>query len=175
MTQFAQLGPGPARTIERLGLIGPNGLLQHLTGDIGVQVGPGNSGLLPVSGTVMIGVDDAGAVQSWLDDHLPVLLRQAGIPGLPSRTLKTEEYQGVKITYGAVPTTGAWGVVNGALVLGLTPNAVEQAVDLAAGAGSVDQLRRRLLVGDRWPSGDPDAPLRGRQRHPDCGAGPPSC
>ena len=136
MTQFAQLGPGPARTIERLGLIGPNGVLQHLTGDIGVQVGPGNSGLLPVSGTVMIGVEDAGAVQSWLDDHLPVLLRQAGIPGLPSRTLKTEEYQGVKITYGVLPTTGAWGVVNGALVVGLTPNAVEQAVDLAAGAGS---------------------------------------
>jgi hypothetical protein len=136
VTQFAQLGPGPARTIERLGLIGPKGVLQHLTGDIGVQVGPGNSGLLPVSGTVMIGVDDAGAVQSWLDDHLPVLLRQAGIPGLPSRTLKTEEYQGVKITYGAVPTTGAWGVVNGALVVGLTPNAVEQAVDLATGTGS---------------------------------------
>jgi hypothetical protein len=136
MTQFAQLGPGPARTIERLGLIGPNGVLQHLTGDVGVQVGPGTSGLLPVSGTVMIGVDDAGAVQSWLDDHLPVLLRQAGIPGLQSRTLRTEEYQGVKITYGAVPTTGAWGVVNGALVFGLTPNAVEQAVDLATGTGS---------------------------------------
>src|SRR4029079_14588192 len=59
VTQFAQLGPGPARTIERLGLIGPKGVLQHLTGDIGAQVGPGNSGLLPVSGTVMISVDDA--------------------------------------------------------------------------------------------------------------------
>jgi hypothetical protein len=81
----------------------------------------------------MIGVDDAGAVQSWLDDTSRCCYRQAGIPGLPSRTLKTEEYQGVKITYGAVPTTGAWGVVNGALVVGLTPNAVEQAVDLAAG------------------------------------------
>ena len=99
-------------------------------------MGPG-SGLLPVSGTVMIGVDDAGAVQSWLDTHVPGLLAQAGVPGLSARTLKTEEYQGVKITYGELPTTPvAWGVVNGALVVGLSPNAVEQAVDLSQGNGS---------------------------------------
>ena len=111
-------------------------MLQHLTGDVGVEVGPG-SGLLPVGGTVMIGVDDTGAVQSWLDTHLPALLAQAGVPGLSGRTLKTEDYQGVKITYGALPTTPvAWGVVNGALVVGLTPNAVEQAVDLSQGNGS---------------------------------------
>lgn len=136
LTQFAQLGPGPARTIERLGLIGPDGVLRHLTGDVGFQVGPG-SGPLPVGGTVMIGVDDAGAVQSWLDDHLPVLLEQAGLPGIAANTLKTEDYQGVKITYGTLPTTPvAWGVVNGALVVGLSPNAVEQAVDLGNGTGS---------------------------------------
>ena len=136
VTQFAQLGPGPARMIERLGLIGPDGVLQHLTGDVGFQVGPG-SGLLPVGGTVMIGVDDAGAVQSWLDTHLPVLLARSGVPGLSTRTLKTEDYNGVKITYSAVPTTPvAWGVVNGALVIGLSPNAVEQAVDLSQGNGS---------------------------------------
>jgi hypothetical protein len=135
VTQFAQLGPGPARTIERLGLIGPDGVLQHLTGDVGFQVGPG-SGLFPVGGTVMIGVDDAGAVQSWLDTHLPVLLARTGVPGLSTRTLKTEDYNGVKITYSAVPTTPvAWGVVNGALVIGLSPNAVEQAVDLSQGNG----------------------------------------
>src|SRR4051812_12007990 len=136
VTQYAQLGPGPARMIERLGLTGRNGVLQHLTGDLGVQVGPG-SGLLPVSGTVMIGVDDAGAVQSWLDDHVPGVVAQAGLSELTPRTLKTEEYQGVKITYGALPTTPvAWGVVNGALVVGLSPHAVEQAVDLSQGGGS---------------------------------------
>jgi hypothetical protein len=85
----------------------------------------------------MIGVDDAGAVQSWLDTHLSPLLAEAGVPGLSARTLKTEDYQGVKITYGALPTTPvAWGVVNGALVVGLSPNAVEQAVDLTQGNGS---------------------------------------
>jgi hypothetical protein len=136
LTQIGQLDPGSARTIARLGLVGPDGVLQHLTGDVGFQVGPG-SGPLPVGGTVMIGIDDAGAVQSWLDTHLPVLLAQAGVPELSARTLKTEEYQGVKITYGALPTTPvAWGVVNGALVVGLSPNAVEQAVDLSQGNGS---------------------------------------
>jgi uncharacterized protein DUF3352 len=136
VTQFAQLGPGPARTIERLGLIGPNGVLQHLTGDLGLQVGPG-SGLLPVGGTAMVGIDDASAVQDWLDKHLPGLLAQAEVPGLSSGSLKTEEYQGVRITYGATATTPiAWGVVDRALVVGLSAKAVEQAVDLSQGNGS---------------------------------------
>jgi uncharacterized protein DUF3352 len=136
LTQVGQLDPGTARTIARLGLVGPDGVLQHLTGDVGFQVGPG-SGLLPVSGTVMVGVDDAGAVQSWLDAHMPGLLAQAGVPGLSARTLQTEDYHGVKITYGALPTTPvAWGVVDGELIVGLTPNAVEQAVDLSQGNGA---------------------------------------
>ena len=136
VTQAAQLGPGPARTIERLGLIGPNGVLQHLTGDLGLQVGPG-SGLLPVGGTAMVGIDDAAAVQTWLDKHVPGLLAQAGVPGLSSGSLKTEEYQGVRITYGATPTTPiAWGVVDRALVVGLSPKSLEQAVDLSQGNGS---------------------------------------
>src|SRR3954447_8676477 len=135
LSQVGELGPGPARMIQRLGLIGADGVLQYLTGDVGFEVGPG-SGLLAVSGTVMIGVDDAGAVQSWLDTHVPGLLAQAGVPGLSARTLKTEEEQGVKITYGELPTTPvAWGVVNGAPVVGLSPNAVEQAVDLSEGNG----------------------------------------
>jgi hypothetical protein len=136
VTQAAQLGPGPAGTIERLGLIGPNGVLQHLTGDLGLQVGPG-SGLLPVGGTAMVGIDDAAAVQTWLDKHIPGLLAHAGVPGLSSGSLKTEEYQGVRITYGATPTTPiAWGVVDRALVIGLSPKSVEQAVDLSQGNGS---------------------------------------
>jgi hypothetical protein len=51
--------------------------------------------------------------------------------------LRTEDYQGVKITYGSTPTTPvAWGVVDGALVVGLSPKAVEQTVDLSQGNGS---------------------------------------
>jgi hypothetical protein len=85
----------------------------------------------------MVGVDDAGAVQAWLDRHVPALLAQADLPGLSARTLKTEDYKGVKITSGALPTTPvAWGVVDGALVVGLSPNAVEDAVDLSQGTGS---------------------------------------
>jgi hypothetical protein len=132
MTQFAQLGPGPARTIERLGLIGPNGVLQHLTGDVGIQIGPAHSEFLPVGGTVMIGVDDGAAVRSWLDTHLPMLLARAGWPGVPAHpAFRTEEHRGVKITYDF--TIGAWGVVNDALVWGPTPKAVAQAVDLSQG------------------------------------------
>ena len=133
VTQAAQLGPGPARTIERLGLIGPSGVLQHLTGDLGLQVGPGSGEFLPFDGTVMIGIDDASAVQSWLDRRVPGLLAQAG-PGFVSGALRTEDYQGVKITY--APASVAWGVVDRALVVGASVTAVEQAVDLSQGNGS---------------------------------------
>jgi len=133
VTQAAQLGPGPARTIERLGLIGPNGVLQHLTGDLGLQVGPEQSEFLPVGGTVMVGIDDSAAVQTWLDRHVPGLLAQAG-PGFVSGSLRTEDYQGVKITY--APTSVAWGVVDRALVVGVSVKSVERAVDLSQGNGS---------------------------------------
>ena len=169
VTQAAQLGPGPARTIERLGLIGPNGVLQHLTGDLGLQVGPG-SGLLPVGGTAMVGIDDAAAVQTWLDKHVPGLLAQAGVPGLSSGSLKTEEYQGVRITYGATPTTPiAWGVVDRALVVGLSPKSVEEAVDLSQGNGSAITSDGDFTSATDGLPGTQNAPLRRRERDLDCG------
>ena len=169
VTQAAQLGPGPARTIERLGLIGPNGVLQHLTGDLGLQVGPG-SGLLPVGGTAMVGIDDAAAVQTWLDKHVPGLLSHAGVPGLSSGSLKTEEYQGVRITYGATPTTPiAWGVVDRALVVGLSPKSVEAGRRPEPRERLGDHVRRGLHLRDRRPARDADAPLRRCERDIDCG------
>jgi hypothetical protein len=133
--------------IRRLHLIGPDGVLTHLTGDVAAQVGPGK-GLLPVSGTVILGVDDANAVSSWLDRYAPLLLQQAGldqgsvpIGGLVTNgrpALTSEDYKGVKITTvrGAVPVS--WGVVDNALIVGVSSQAVAQAIDLSqGGAGGI--------------------------------------
>ena len=81
----------------------------------------------------MIGIDDASAVQSWLDGHVPGLLREAG-PGFASGALRTEDHQGVKITY--APTSIAWAVVDRALVVGISVKSVERAVDLSQGNGA---------------------------------------
>ncbi len=133
--QIGQLDPSSAREVERWDLLGPRGLLTHLTGETAVQVGPGQ-GLLPVEATALIGVDDADAVHGWLDRHLPKVFGMAHAH-LP---LQTEEHNGVTITYtdplsGAPPV--AWGVADGAVVVGLSAKSVEEAVDLSQGAPSI--------------------------------------
>ncbi len=136
VSQVAQLDPATARMIERLHLIGPNGLLGLLSGDVGVQVGPG-SGLLPVGGTVLVGTNDADAMQAWLDARIPKLLGGDlfGVRLSP----QTEDYNGVTITYAdpltAVPV--AYGVVNDTVVIGSSVKAVEQTVDLAQNGGGI--------------------------------------
>ena len=136
VSQVAQLDPATARMIERLHLVGPNGLLALLSGDVGVQVGPG-SGLLPVGGTVLVGTNDADAMQAWLDARIPKLLGGDlfGVRLSP----QTEDYNGVTITYAdpltAVPV--AYGVVNDTVVIGSSVKAVEQAVDLSQNGGGI--------------------------------------
>jgi len=137
LKQVTQIDPATARMIAKLHLIGPKGLLGLLSGDLGVQVGPG-SGLLPVGGTVLIGTNDGEATQAWLDAHL---LKTLGgvVPGLQSAT-KIEDYNGVTITYAGDLLSGvsfAYGVVNDTVVIGASVKSVEQAVDLAQNGGSI--------------------------------------
>lgn len=136
VNQLAQLDPSTARTIEKLHLIGPNGLLGLLSGAVGLQVGPG-SGLLPVGGTVLIGSNDGAAVQTWLDANLSKLLSSDLLGAKPS--MRTEDYNGVTITYAdpLSPVPFAYGVVNDTVVIGSSPNAVEGAVDLAQNGGGI--------------------------------------
>jgi hypothetical protein len=133
--QMSQLDPKTARAIERLDLVGPNGLLQKLSGDVAIEVGKGQ-GFLPVGGTAMVGVNDAGGVEAWLNEHLPKLLASTDVGDL---AWQTEDYNGTTIHYTDLLTSGvpvAWGVTDNALVVGLTTSSVEQAADLAAGSGS---------------------------------------
>ena len=138
--QAAQLAPREARMLERLHLIGPDGVLTHLTGDLAVQAGPA-TGLLPIGGSVLIGVDDADAVRAWLDENLQGLIADANPLDLPGGFgWKTEEYNGVTITYAnalASPVPVAYGVVDGALVIATSAKGVEQAVDLSQAGGGI--------------------------------------
>jgi hypothetical protein len=83
----------------------------------------------------MLGVDDASAVEGWVNRHLPKLLASTDIGSI---TWSTEDYNGTTVHYSDPLTTGipiAWGVTDRALVVGLSTSSVEQAVDLGAGTG----------------------------------------
>jgi hypothetical protein len=137
LKDLTQFGPEIARDIERLGLLGPKGLLAHLTGDLGVQVGKG-TGPLPVGGTVLVGIDDPDAVRAWLDKRLPKLVGDAAFGPL-DLPWKTEDHDGVQITYldGFVtPLPLAYAVLDDAAVIGLSVKDVETAVDLSHGKGT---------------------------------------
>jgi uncharacterized protein DUF3352 len=59
-----QLPAEQAGSLERVGLTGPGGVLPHLTGEATIEVGPGAE--YP-SGALMLGGDDAAAMQRFLD------------------------------------------------------------------------------------------------------------
>jgi hypothetical protein len=85
----------------------------------------------------MLGVRDGDAVERWLNVHLAKLLPYLDLGPLD---WKTEDYQGTTIHYtnpfsGEVPI--AWGVTDQAVVIGLSVNSVEQAVDLAGGGSNI--------------------------------------
>ncbi len=139
LDQIAQVDPSAARQIRQLHV---EDLLSHFTGDAAVQVAAG-TGLLPVGGTVAVGIDDADAVSAWLDRYVPILLSQD--PGGPGITLGSEEHDGVKITVlsgkpsafqeGAPVQPISWAVLDDALVVGLSPADVAKVIDLAHGNG----------------------------------------
>jgi hypothetical protein len=140
LEQIARVDPSIAQGLRQLHL---TDLLSHFTGDAAVQVAPGN-GLLPVGGTVVLGIDDAHAVSAWLDRYVPVLVPRG--PEGPRATLTSEEHDGVKITVLSGKSTSfredsrsipiAWAVLDNALVVGLSPADVAKVIDLAHGNGN---------------------------------------
>lgn len=133
LDQIGQIDPSTAQAIRKFHVAD---FLGHLTGDAALQVGPG-TGLLPVSGTVIVGIDDADAVSAWIDRYMPLLLRQADLPEGTNIKLTMTDHDGVTITslVGALPASIAWGVLDHALVVGLSPADVAKAIDLSNGGG----------------------------------------
>jgi uncharacterized protein DUF3352 len=132
VNQIAALDPAAARLIQRLHL---DEFFGHLTGDSVVQLGPGSLPL-PVSGTVILGIDDPGAVSSWLDRYMPMLLAKSGITG-SGGNLTERDHDGVTITSvgGFPPMQFSWAVTDDALITGISAADVAEAIDLSNGTG----------------------------------------
>ena len=137
-----------------------DGFLAALTGDVAFEVGPG-AGAMPVGGAILIGVSDAAAVQRTLDGLADLMLvasasrgrsrpRRAASPGgrAASRGFpaafearwRTSTYQDTTIRYlddSSISSTGflpAYAVVDGAAIIGSSPDEVRKVIDVKNGA-----------------------------------------
>jgi len=132
--QFSALDPTLTQQTDALGLTGDGGLFSQLSGDFVVEMSPGAA--LPVGGTLMLGTKDPTATAATAQHLLDVLLG-----GDPKVRWATETHRGVTVTFleSGVPVPVAWAIVDGAVVVGVSPADVERVVDVSLdGGGLVD-------------------------------------
>ena len=131
LDQLTQLDAELALTLAKSGLIGPGGALDALTGDIALAGLPTSEAGTP-TGVLLIGSDDPEALASAAIS----LLDHAGDRVGRWRWI-TETYEGVEITTfddpNEAPFAPSYAVIEGAGVVGLSPDAVRAVIDARAG------------------------------------------
>jgi hypothetical protein len=145
--------PGLSRQLRRLGITGPDGLENHLTGDLVIEGEAGNG--VP-GGALLLGTDDEAAMRETLDKVAARLVPQMlggtkvvstarGTKVLhttPAVHWATVTDKGVTIRFVASPTPGpgiqpAYAVTNGMGIVGTSPQEVRAVIDTRAGGPSV--------------------------------------
>jgi hypothetical protein len=125
--------PSTGDQLDELGVTGPGGLVELLSGDLAMEAGPDGTG--PLGGAVLLGVDDAAGAQAWIDDSLRELER-AWEGSVPPWT--TREHRGVSmhsIDDEAFPLT--YAVLDDVLVVGSSPEHVADVIDVAQDGGGL--------------------------------------
>lgn len=116
--------------LEQLGVTGPNGIVDHLSGDAGIDLTPASGATVP-GGALAIGTDSQSAAQQFMTGLVATVC--SGFLCDASQ-LTHQQYDGADIT-SVSPSTGAsgfepsWTVVNGWIIAGSTPDQVKAAVD----------------------------------------------
>jgi len=138
------------QSLEQFGLLGPTGLLQHLTGDSGFEVEPG-VGKYP-AGALLVGTDDPVVTRRFLDRVTTLLLSQ--FPTSPSLKLavKQETYQGVEISSITVPELSEYGiapayaVTGGFAIIASSPAEIKALIDTRAFGDTIAKSERFATV-----------------------------
>jgi len=144
---------------DAVGLTGPNGVLNHLTGDAGLEVELGRSGL--PAGAVLLGTDDARSMNAFF---AKILVLADGVAGSgfgssggagssfgsppPSKVghVTTTTYRGVVISsftsstlgqLGASFFTPSYAVVDGMGILASTPDEAKAIIDAHKGGATI--------------------------------------
>jgi hypothetical protein len=135
--------PSNRQTAERLGLLGSNGVLAHLTGDLAVEVGPG-SGRFP-GGALLLGTSDEAGMSAFLDRAAGLAAAatssDTGTSSAVAPVPHTEAYHGVAVHWLTVPglegsgVEPAYAVSGGMAIVASSPDEVKAVVDAHAGGG----------------------------------------
>lgn len=135
---------------DAIGLTGPGGVLKHLTGDLGLEVAFGRSGL--PAGAILLGTDDTKIMNAFFNKLLGLAEGAAGSFGgagsgfgsssssptvPPASHIKTTNYRGVVITTWSSPDLGQLGgavapsyaVLDGMGILASTADEVKAIID----------------------------------------------
>ena len=114
--------------LQQIGLTGPNGILNHLSGDAGLDLTPSATSI--PGGAIVIGTDSASAAQQFAESLLQTLCGTDC-----SSSITTEQDGDATISTLAVPfldTPGfdpSWSVYHGWIVIGSSPQQVRAAID----------------------------------------------
>ncbi|MGZ8652819.1 MAG: DUF3352 domain-containing protein [Actinomycetota bacterium] len=139
ISQLETASPDVTAQLSEAGITGPDGLLSALSGDVTLEVGPGTPDS-PVSGALILGVDDATKFEAAVAKLKDLATSQA-CPGSASSgscsppEWRTEEYKGTTISSLSAGDgmSIAYAMLDGAGAIGVGPDSIKALIDAAAG------------------------------------------
>ena len=132
--------PSVKASADAVGLTGPQGILPHLTGDLGLEIELGNNSI--PSGAVLIGTNDTAAMNAFFGKLL-VLASQTS-QQTPGAGITRTTYRGTVITSWASPSLGevpglapSYAALDGMGILASSPAEIKAVIDAHAGGSNI--------------------------------------
>jgi hypothetical protein len=151
------IGTSASQVLQQLGITGSSGIINHLTGDAGIEVEQVQGTQVP-SGALLIGTDSSGAAQTFLDGLTGAACSAAGACG--SSTVTRQTYQGVTISTITIPNVNAaelgpsYAVDDGWAIVASTPAEVRGVVDAKRAGNITTSPQYRVVAGEVGASND---------------------
>jgi Protein of unknown function (DUF3352) len=139
---LAQYGTDPSvqASTSAIGLTGPQGILPHLTGDLGIEVELGNNSI--PSGAILLGTNDSAAMNAFFSKLLG--LAAATSQQTPGAGITRTTYRGTVITSWTSPSLGqvpglapSYAAVDGMGILASSPAEIKAVIDAHAGGSNI--------------------------------------
>jgi hypothetical protein len=132
--------PSVQASTSAIGLTGPQGILPHLTGDLGIEVELGNNSI--PSGAILLGTNDSAAMNAFFSKLL--VLAAATSQQTPGAGITRTTYRGTVITswtsasLGQVPGLApSYAALDGVGILASSPAEIKAVIDAHAGGSNI--------------------------------------
>lgn len=151
------VGASASQALQQLGITGSSGIINHLTGDAGIEVEQVQGSQVP-SGALLIGTNSSGAAQTFLDGLTTAACSVASACG--SSTVTRQTYQGVTISTIAIPSVNAaelgpsYAVDDGWAIIASTPAEVRAVIDARRGGNITTSPQYQVVAGQIGASND---------------------